>query len=84
MKATFQNQKAIRDHDLLMAVAAASAPVAAGVTFLPSCRAHQHPSHARKGKLALLKRTRGGGVRIRRPSADRTRTKWPWMAHETQ
>jgi len=39
-----------------------------GVIFLPS----------------LLKRTRGGGARLRRPSRDRTRTIFPWMAQLTQ
>lgn len=33
---------------------------------------------------SLLKRTRGGGARLRRPSRERTRTTWAWIAHEMQ
>lgn len=48
--------------------AAATAFCAAGEIFLPS----------------LLKRTRTGGARLRRPTRERTRTTWAWIAHEMQ
>lgn len=48
--------------------APATACWAAGEIFLPS----------------LLKRTRTGGARLRRPSRERTRTTWAWIAHEMQ
>jgi hypothetical protein len=62
------------------------AGVALGLIFLPSYFEVSDTERIGKGRVyvTLLKRTRGGGARLRRPSRERTRTILPWMAQETQ